>query len=82
MVMTKSIVLLQNECTDVPQGKAIMMTAVESLYDNDHVEEDNIYSWFDSDESQASESLRSIRGFLATFVEWLKTADSESEESD
>lgn len=76
------LLLLQNECTDVPQGKAIMMTAVESLYDNDHVEEDNIYSWFDSDESQASESLRSIRGFLATFVEWLKTADSESEESD
>lgn len=76
------LLLLQKECVSAPQGKTIMITAVEALYDADHVEEDNIYDWFDGEESQETEPMRAIRDFIATFVNWLKTAESESEDED
>lgn len=65
-----------------PSRKAIMLTAVEALYDDEHVLEDNIYIWFDSEESQSSEPLRAIRDILKSFVDWLKTAEEEGSEDE
>lgn len=76
------LTLLQKECSEIPQGKAIMLTAVEALYDDEHVLEDNIYIWFDSEESQSSEPLRAIRDILKSFVDWLKTAEEEGSEDE
>lgn len=73
------LMLLQHECSTREQGPKIMFYAVESLYDEDVIPEENIYTWFDSEASRATEPLRQVRDVLAAYVNWLRTADEESD---
>ena len=58
----------------------ILFGAFTSLYDNDILEEDVIYTWWDnvSDDSRYD----AVKVLIAKWVEWLRTADEESSDDD
>ncbi|CCD24140.1 translation initiation factor eIF2B catalytic subunit epsilon NDAI_0C04810 [Naumovozyma dairenensis CBS 421] len=58
----------------------VLFGALNSLYDNDVLEEDVIYKWWDevSDDPRYEEAKR----LTARWIEWLKTADEESSSED
>lgn len=71
---------IQNECTRRPQGSKILFYAASTLYDNDITKEDNIYGWWNSEESKKTEALRTTRELTGRWVEWLQNAEEESED--
>lgn len=76
--------LLQSECAslDVAYGGKVFFMIVNFLYNQDIVEEENIYTWWDSKESSASDKLLAVRELTAKLVEWLRDAEEESDDEE
>lgn len=70
---------LQKECSRRPQGSKVLFYAASTMYDNDVIKESNIYRWWESPESTASDLLVDVRKVVSRWVEWLKTAEEESD---
>lgn len=60
-------------------GGITMTFAVRNLYFQDILQEENIYAWFDSPKSQATSELKAVRNVVQQLVQWLRTADEESD---
>lgn len=58
----------------------ILFGAFTSLYDNDILEEDVIYKWWDN--VSADPKYDTVKNLIAKWVEWLRTADEESSEEE
>ena len=78
------LMILQNLALSLEPDLAekVLFIAINSLYDRDVIEEDNIYKWWDSDDSVASEPLIKVRTLVGKWVSWLKEAEEESDEED
>lgn len=70
---------LQSECSRRPQGTKMLFYAASTMYDVDVVKESNIYKWWDCPQSVATDSLKEVRKLVSKWVEWLKTAEEESD---
>jgi translation initiation factor eIF-2B subunit epsilon len=74
------LLYLQRESTKQLQGDKILFYGASTLYDVDLVEEDNVYAWWGSPESTATDSLMEVRNTVGQWVDWLKNAEEESDE--
>lgn len=74
--------IIQEACAtlDHEYNEMILCIALQKLYQMDIIEEDNIYAWWNSEASVATEALKKVRGVTALFVEWLQNTEEESEE--
>ncbi|CAK7895706.1 translation initiation factor eIF-2B subunit epsilon [[Candida] anglica] len=74
--------ILQNKCLllDPSYNSKILFFAINILYDEEVVDEDNIYIWWDSAASSATQELESVRELTGKWIEWLKDAEEESDE--
>jgi translation initiation factor 5 len=77
-------------CSSLPAnaGKEIAML-LKVLYDSDILEEEQILLWFDAAQQVASNGVTppklkalQVRKFAQPFVDWLRSAEAESEEED
>ncbi|KAH9564108.1 hypothetical protein CY35_04G006800 [Sphagnum magellanicum] len=77
-------------CSSLPAnaGKEIAML-LKVLYDSDILEEEQILLWFDAVQQVASNGVTppkskalQVRKFAQPFVDWLRSAEAESEEED
>lgn len=73
--------LLQEQCNelDPEYGPMVLLYSLLILYEDEVIEEENIYKWWDTEESK---SLGAVREKTAKWVEWLKEAESEEEEEE
>ena len=62
---------------DTQNGQKVLFFAVNTLYDMEIVEEDNIYKWWDDPKSVATPELQTVRAATGRFVEWLREAEEE-----
>lgn len=76
------IQLLQNKVVilDNSYNQKLLFFAINILYDEEIIEEDYIYEWWDSPVSSESEALISVKELTGKWVEWLKEAEEESDE--
>lgn len=58
----------------------ILFSALVSLYDNDIIEEDSIYRWWDS--VSVDPCYDEVKKLTVKWVEWLQNADEESSEEE
>jgi len=71
-------------CLDEPSVIKVVPIILKELYEMDILDEDNIVSWYDTvslievDQKVANEVRKSAK----PFVDWLKTAEAESEEDE
>ncbi|CCE62374.1 hypothetical protein TPHA_0C02200 [Tetrapisispora phaffii CBS 4417] len=65
---------------DFDKPNLILFASLNSLYENDILEESSIYSWWDTISEDPSYS--NVVSLTSKWVEWLKTADEESSEED
>lgn len=58
----------------------VLFSALNSLYDNDVLEEEVIYLWWDrvSDDQKYTQ----VKGLITKWIDWLKNADEESSEEE
>lgn len=68
------------EDTHFDKPDLILFGAFTSLYDNDILEEDIIYKWWDNVSDDPI--YDNVKGLIAKWVEWLRTADEESSEEE
>jgi translation initiation factor eIF-2B subunit epsilon len=71
---------LQKECARLAPGQKILFYAADTLYENDVVAEENIYRWWNLPDSVATDQMLDVRTLTAKWVEWLQTAEEESDE--
>lgn len=76
--------IIQEICSqfDHAYNERILFMTVTILYNQDIIEEDNIYVWWDAPESSSTEPMKQVRGLTGKWVEWLKQAEEESDEDD
>lgn len=74
--------ILQEICSKIDKSyhEKILFMVVNILYDQDIVEEENIYEWWDSEASVANDDLIHVRTLTGKWVDWLREAEEESEE--
>lgn len=74
------IQILQNVCTELDPAydKEVLFVALRKLYDTDRIEEGDIFKWWDSPESTATEELVRVRRLTEKFVTWLQEAEEDS----
>ncbi|EDO18139.1 hypothetical protein Kpol_1031p45 [Vanderwaltozyma polyspora DSM 70294] len=73
-----NIILDQVLKIDFEKPELILFVALNSLYDNDILEEENIYEWWKTISQETKYS--SVTSLTAKWVEWLQNADEESSE--
>lgn len=71
---------LQRECARLAPGPKILFYAADTLYENDVVAEENIYRWWALPEGVETEQMRDVRSIIGKWVEWLQTAEEESDD--
>lgn len=73
--------ILQDACAplNVQDGQVILFVALRQLYEKDIIEEESIFQWWDS---EASSEKAEVRKLAAQFVEWLRDAEEESDDSE
>jgi translation initiation factor eIF-2B subunit epsilon len=68
-------------CADHEQMQKLFIPSLRLLYEDDVVEEDAIFKWYNSDRSkQLGSSATSLREKATAMIKWLEEA--EEEESD
>lgn len=74
--------IIQEVCSNVDKSynERILFMALNILYNQDIVEEENIYKWWDSESSTANDDLVQVRTLTGKWVDWLREAEEESEE--
>jgi translation initiation factor eIF-2B subunit epsilon len=74
--------IIQDVCSNVDKSYngRILFMALNILYNQDIVEEENIYKWWDSESSTANDDLVQVRTLTGKWVDWLREAEEESEE--
>lgn len=74
--------IIQEICSKVEKSynEKILFMALNILYNQDIVEEENIYKWWDSETSTANDDLVQVRTLTGKWVDWLREAEEESEE--
>lgn len=77
------ITILHAACAelDPSYGEEVLFVALRLLYDQDRVEEGDIFQWWENPESTATEDLSRVRRLTEKFVVWLREAEEE-EDSD
>lgn len=76
--------IIQETCAgvDVEYNQVVLFIALRKLYEMDILEEECLLAWWDSPASSNTEALVLVRQLTGQFVEWLKDAEEESEDSD
>jgi len=81
---TQFLACFEKLCLDEPSVIKVVPIILKELYEMDILDEDNIVSWYDTvslievDQKVANEVRKSAK----PFVDWLKTAEAESEEDE
>lgn len=75
-----NIIMNQTLAKGFDKPELILFSAFNTLYDNDILEEDVIYDWWETVSEDPSYDL--IKSLTAKWIEWLKQADEESSEED
>lgn len=75
--------IIQASCAELDSTYAeeVLFVALRNLYDSDRVEEGDIFKWWESPESTATDELTKVRQLTSKFVTWLQEAEEE-EDSD
>ncbi|KAK9462873.1 nucleotide-diphospho-sugar transferase [Lipomyces oligophaga] len=77
------IQLVQRECARNPQGSSILVHALSNLYNQDILDEEAILKWWQAELSRKEDAeMIKVVEFVQKFIDWLTTADEESEEED
>ncbi|GMG09332.1 unnamed protein product [[Candida] boidinii] len=73
------LLILQRLCSDMGNNYSsmIFLHILIILYDEEIIEEDSIYQWWDSEECK---EMDQVRDKASKWIEWLKEAESGSEE--
>lgn len=75
------LLLIQRDCTRRMQGSAILLHAINNLYDQDILEENSIMKWwYKEPQSQGDADMVKVGELVPRWLEWLTTAEEESEE--
>lgn len=74
--------IIQDVCSKVDRAynEKILFMALNILYNQDIVEEENIYKWWDSEKSVSTDEMVQVRTLTGKWVDWLREAEEESEE--
>ena len=68
-------------CLDKPKYISVFVHVVMGYYQEDVVEEDTIFDFYESDKwARVSEEGKKVRTSMRPLIEWLENAESESEE--
>lgn len=78
------IQILQNKSVilDNTYNQKILFFAINILYDEEIIEEDAIYLWWDGAASNATKELTTVKELTGKWVDWLKEAEEESDEDE
>lgn len=73
--------LVQQQCAmiDPAYNQTVLFVALSWLYNEDFVEEDQIYKWWELPQSSATAELVQVRQLTKKWVEWLREAEEESD---
>ncbi|KAJ2958430.1 hypothetical protein NQZ79_g5982 [Umbelopsis isabellina] len=75
--------ILQMYCADHEQMQKLFIPSIRLLYEDDVVEEDAIFKWYNSDRSkQLSSSATSLREKATAMIKWLEEAEEEDSDDD
>ena len=61
------------------EGEQILLHLVKELYSQDLFDEEVFRDWWDDDRSESTVQLKQIKEFSRQFLDWLATAEEESE---
>lgn len=61
-------------------GEKILLFVAKDLYDLDMFGEEVFTTWWADERSVSSAGMKKVRGATTQFIDWLETAESESEE--
>lgn len=75
------LVLVQKDAVGKSKGENVMLFVAKELYDLEIVEEEGVLQWW-ADERSAEGEMGRVRGLTAQFVDWLKQADDEGDDSE
>ncbi|KAK7208301.1 translation initiation factor eIF-2B subunit epsilon [Myxozyma melibiosi] len=77
------LLLIQRDCTRRMQGSAILLHAINNLYDQDILEESAIMQWwYKEPQSKGDADMIKVGELVPRWLEWLTTAEEESEDDD
>lgn len=74
------LLLVQKECIGRTKGDNMLLFIAKELYDLELIEEDGVLQWWEDHRSSREEMAR-VRTLTEEFVNWLRQADEEDEES-
>lgn len=75
------LLLVQKECIGRTQGDSLLLFIAKELYDLELIEEDGVLQWWEDHRSSREEMAR-VRNLTEKFVNWLRQAVEEGEESE
>lgn len=75
------LLLVQKECVGRTKGDSLLLFIAKELYDLELIEEDGVLQWWEDDRG-SSEQMARVRVLTEEFVNWLRLADEEEEESE
>ena len=73
---------VQSDLTHRSHGNQVMYWVIYSLEEMEVFEEEVFRKWWANEESVSDEGMRNVRRLSAKFMEWLDTAETESEDDD
>lgn len=73
---------LQKDLVHRSKGESLLFATTQELYEMDVMEEDGINQWWEDERSSNQLEMRRVRAQTQRFVEWLATAEEDSEEED
>lgn len=76
------LLLLQKDLSRQQGGDNLLLHSAKELYDMEVIEEDAINQWWANSKSTVTKEMRQVRQPTSQFVDWLNTADDDSEESE
>lgn len=73
--------LVQQQCAsaDPSYNQTVLFVAASWLYDEDYVDEEQVYAWWELPQATASAELELVRQVTGRWVEWLREAEEESD---
>lgn len=74
------ILQVESVVLNIEYNTKILFYALNILYDEDILDEDNIYTWYESPASNATPELVAVKALAGKWVEWLKDAEEESDD--
>jgi translation initiation factor eIF-2B subunit epsilon len=73
---------VQKELTRRKEGSKVLLFMTKDLYDLDVFGEEAFLSWWNDSESSADPEMVEVRKQAEQFIQWLESAESESEEDE